>query len=50
MSEKCEKYTTVTGPIPLPLPVDAASVAALDGKVDDLRKEVTSSLKSFAEC
>ena len=39
---------TQCGPIPLPLPIDAASVAVLDGKVDDLRKEVTS-LKSFAE-
>ena len=37
------------GPIPLPLPVDVASVAALDKKMDDLRRETTSSLKSFAE-
>ena len=37
------------GPIPLPLPVDAASMVALDKKMDNLQRETTSSLKSFAE-
>ena len=37
------------GPIPLPLPADTASVAELSKKMDDLNRETTSSLKSFAE-
>ena len=36
-------------PPPQPPPTNNASVAALDRKIDDLKKETTSSLKSFAE-